>query len=524
MSSPTSVSPLQSAVRSPRKWGAAAVSTRFSLDLRGLASFRIATGLILVADCLLRCRDFWLMFTPEGMFPHAALHAFTPSAANWSLAFLVDAAWWDGLVLGLEGLAGLALAVGFRTRVATIVAWVALVSVLRRTAPATNAGDLWLATLLLWGAFLPLGGRWSIDAVRRSQPAPPEHFSVASVAFTLQILVVYLVAGVSKCNGTWFSGHAVRDALSVHDHGTPLGAWVVQLPGVAELAGGLVLGLELAGPVLFLMVSSPRLRTVIAVSFLSFHGLVAMLMSVGLFAPIGFAAWLALVPKPLWDQLGRRVGSAPSSMSAALWQTRVRTEPGQTAASTGILSRAAFVGCGLLLLLAVADAIGRVSDHANPLPSSVQAAIDLACLRQEWEMFGTVPHQEQWAYARGLLADGSEIDLLRDGQPLQRIRPTGGFTTLPHHRWAKLLWVLPKPPLRVFSPSIARALAHNWNQQHPPDQHLRRLEICFARLTATDGIDAAERGVLHELVVATWPPRNATGAGNLDRLLEEHGD
>ena len=78
--------------------------------------------------------------------------------------------------------------------------------------------------------------------------------------------------------------------------------------------------------------------------------------------------------------------------------------------------------------------------------------------------------------------------------------------------------------MRVFSPRIAGALAADWNANHPPEKQLRRLEICFARLTATSSSGVTEPGVLHELVVATWPPRNATGAGNLDRWLDEHGE
>ncbi len=497
---------------------AEAVTARFRLDLRSLAAFRVAVGLVLAADALLRLRDFPLMFTPNGMFPHDALHAFTPSAANWSLAFLLDAAWWDGVVLGLEGLAGVVLAVGFQTRLATVVAWIALVSVVRRTAPATNAGDLWLATLLLWGMFLPLGDRWSLDAMRRPRSPHSEHLSVASVALTLQVLVVYLAAGLSKCNPTWFSGTAVRDALSVHDHGTQLGAWLVQLPGVAAVAGMAVLTLELSGPLLFLLLPWPWLRSSIALSFLAFHGLVAALMSVGLFAPIGIAAWLALVPAPLWNRIGGlvRFQGQPSLSADTAAPMLTRRRPCAVRIAVGGV-------CGGLLALAVADAAARLSSRQVQLPAAAEFAVDLACLRQDWEMFGTVPHQEQWAYARGVLADGSEIDLLREGQPLQRERPSGGFTTLPHHRWHKLLWVLPKPPMRVFSPSIARALADHWNARQPPERQLRRLEICFARLTADSSL-ASEPGVWHELVVATWPPRNAAGAGNLDRWLEERGE
>ena len=499
--------------------------SRFGLDLRSLAAFRIAAGLILLADALLRCRDFSLMFTPAGMFPHEALHAFHPSIGNWSLAFLIDAAWWDASLLALEGSAGLLLAVGYQTRLVTLVAWVALVSIIRRTAPATNAGDLWLATLLLWGFFLPLGTRWSLDGRRKGPPtASAAYTSVAAAALTLQILVVYLAAGLSKWNTTWLTGDAVRDALSIHDHGTPLGAWLVELPGVAMAAGLGVLALELGGPAVFLLCPRPpRLRCLIVLAFMSFHAAVAVLMTVGLFSSIGIAAWLALVPGPAWDWLFRQrlsplrhrspeVSLGPRALEASL------PEPSAHPARTWLLNASA----AALLGLAITDATAKLLPSPVPLPASLRTAVDLACLPQDWEMFGTVLRQEQWAYARGVLVNGDEVDLLRDGRPLQRERPHGGFHSLRHHRWHKLLWNLPKPTMRVFSPSVAAALANDWNAHHPAERQVRRLEICFARLSATTGPGVTEPGVLHELVVASWPPRDARGAGNLDRWLEEH--
>ena len=60
-------------------------------------------------------------------------------------------------------------------------------------------------------------------------------------------------------------------------------------------------------------------------------------------------------------------------------------------------------------------------------------------------MFGEVPAQEQWVYGRAELADGSVVDVLRDGRPLETVRPGGGFLTLPHHRWHKMFWELPRP-------------------------------------------------------------------------------
>ena len=202
-------------------WAAAWRRAAFALDLRSLAAFRMAIGLVVAADAVLRSRDVALMFAPDGMFPLAVLRQYLPEPCVWSLATIVDASWCGPAILLLEGAAGLLMAVGCGTRWATLAAWLAVVSVLRRTAPATNAGDSWLACLLFWGMFLPLGAAWSWD--RRWAGARGTVASAASACLVLQIAVVYLVAGLSKWNDTWLSGEAMRHAVSVHDHGTRLG-------------------------------------------------------------------------------------------------------------------------------------------------------------------------------------------------------------------------------------------------------------------------------------------------------------
>jgi hypothetical protein len=139
-------------------------------------------------------------------------------------------------------------------------------------------------------------------------------------------------------------------------------------------------------------------------------------------------------------------------------------------------------------------------------------------MHQEWAMFGSVQPQEQWAYARAELADGRVVDLLRGGRPLEAERPAGGFWSLPHHRWHKLMWVLPRPRYRCFAEPVAATLVRDWNRRHPSGPRVVRLELRFARLGQAPGDDT-----LHDLLLAAWPPRTAAGAGNLERLLEGFG-
>ena len=493
------------------------VRQTFGLDTRSLAAFRIGTGAVVAADAVLRTRDLAIFFAPRGAFPLETLRAWQADPCCWSLATIVDAAWCGHALLLLEVLAGVAMAVGWRSRWATVAAWLAVVSVLRRTGPATNAGDAWLACLLFWGMFLPLGAAWSWDAggpgprsddgnaAAGTQPsARPGRGLAATVlgpptaALVLQVAVVYFAAGLAKCNDSWLSGDAIRYALSVHDHGTPLGERLGEwLGGAAPLSRPLswgVIGLELAGPLLLL--ACPGLRAPLVVAFVTFHAVSCLTMTIGLFGYVGMVAWMPFVPADTWSRISRSPRPPPLLPWGRSWPVLL------ACTVAGAVSLASLVHD-----LATAD--GR------PEPAPLRQLANLGCLHQRWRMFGTVERQDQWAYARAQLADGSVVDLLRGGRPLEAEKPAGGFASLPHHRWHKLLWNLPRPQHRAFADPLATALATDWNRRHPADTRVLELELRYARLGRTTTDDT-----LHDLLLAAWPPRSAGGSGNLDRLLE----
>ena len=81
------------------------VRSAAQLDRESIAAFRIAAGCVLVADALLRSRDFWLFFSAEGIFPLNTLQAYLEPGC-WSLNFLNEGLWWQGTMLAAEAAAG----------------------------------------------------------------------------------------------------------------------------------------------------------------------------------------------------------------------------------------------------------------------------------------------------------------------------------------------------------------------------------------------------------------------------------
>lgn len=479
----------------------AAVARRAStLDLRSLALFRVGLGTILVVDALMRMPDASLTLTPDGILPPDLVRRFVGHPWSWSIGLWCDTPWWGHGLLVAEGLCGLLLAAGVGVPLTTTAAWIVAVSLVRRTAPVTNAGDVFLVVLLFWGQFLPLGDRLSVFAARGAKyrrPSGDHQGGITALALTLQVAAVYLSAGGAKWNPIWWSGEAVGCALSVHDHGTPLGDCIAGWPWLARCFTWATLVLESAGPPLLLV---RRLRIPLVGVFVLFHLAIALTMDVCLFPWVGIAAWIALLPAGFWERIGVPESDLPVGM----------TRPGRFERPRRLLCAAA-IAVGLT---AFVHANGPW--HAERLPTGARHAVQVTFLEQDWRVFGEIRPQQQWVYGRAELADGELVDLLRDGRPLETVLPAGGFHAIGNQRLQKLFWELPKPAYRVFAPSIAAALVSRWNTTHPPGRQVVTLEIHGARL-----VKAPEAGTIQDVLMAAWPPRTATGAGNLERFLHD---
>ena len=495
------------------------VRSAAQLDRESIAAFRIAAGCVLVADALLRSRDFWLFFSREGIFPLDTLQKYLEPGC-WSLNFLNQALWWQGAMLAAEAVAGLSLMAGYLSSISCFVAWVVWTSILRRTEPAANAGDYWMACLLYWGMFLPLGDMFSIDSLLKKKTKHAT-ISIASAAFLAQVLAVYLYAGISKLQGDWLNGSAVGYVLSVHDHGTWVGEFLTTSKIATSFLTTSTLLLEIGGPFLFLFCGNRSARRLIAFLFIFFHIGIWITLSVGLFSPIGITAWLALMP---WHSKRAQPDTESHDHS--------RDRRPFFQCSDGVRNCVVFVSLFIAGMALFYDVSGR--DEKRPRWTTV--TINALTLEQPWGVFGRVGPQEQWITGKASLKDARVIDLLRQGKPFNAVRPPGGFSSLPNHRWHKIFWELPKTRQAPLRESVAAGLVADWNRRHPESKAVQTLEIYFTKVihenTGTahefpqlnqEGIAQgfAPNTILRQWLLASWPPQGV-GSGNLYRFLDEN--
>ncbi|MFB6370701.1 MAG: HTTM domain-containing protein [Haloarculaceae archaeon] len=429
---------------------------RIHIDTRALAMLRMALGLLLVADVVARAPDLVAFYTDTGVVPRSALAEIAPTFGSLSIHALWGTALPQAILFLLAGLAAVALLVGYRTRVATLVSLVLLISLHARNPAILNGGDTLLRHLLVWGVFLPLGERWSVDAVRRDHERD-RIASLATAGLLAQVVLVYGTNAVLKLRGDiWLAGDAVEQALMLTRYSTPIGAAILEFPLLPMIADYLWLGLLLASPLL--LVTTGTARVVLVGAFAAMHAGMALSMGLGLFPYISIAALVPFVPSHIWN----RVPDPPTPVFTYIDTALPR--PGRPSTMLwDIFSPLVRPAAGLLLVGMVvvnAASIGLV-EYPQATPDAVED--------KSWSMFAPRPPSDDgWYVASALLDSGDRMDLLR-GSRLSWDRPPDVDNTYPNNRWQKLLYQLRGRPEVALQRPLARYLCRQWNQRHLTD-------------------------------------------------------
>jgi hypothetical protein len=101
---------------------------------------------------------------------------------------------------------------------------------------------------------------------------------------------------------------------------------------------------------------------------------------------------------------------------------------------------------------------------------------------QKWSIFSPGPPKDDgWFVIPGQLADGSKVDILRDGAPISWEKPTIATRNAIYRnmQWRTLFINMNRGNKRVLYPSYANYLCRSWNASHSGKQRLVSFEIYF---------------------------------------------
>ena len=441
----------------------------FAIDLRSLALFRISIALVMLVDLIRRTSDFSSMYAHGGALPLSAVHDYYGELWKWSFHLWSDAWVYQALLFGLAGCCGLALLVGYQTRVATCLAWILTCSLNTRAPLLVNGGDVLLCMGLFWGMFLPLGTRFSIDTRRqpRTLAGPGRILSVASAGILLQIAMMYLFTGLWKLNPVWLNGDALAIALSDVTVTRPFGNWLLNFPLLLHFLSQSTLGLELLGPLLlFSPIGTRFLRPIVLVCFLGLHIGIEASLTVLMFSYASLALLMLFIPGSWWNKLPAQSANPPDQGATD------SSSPMETGSNTvtwpSWCKRLGLVlGCCCIGYVALFNVFTLTCPL--PWPPALNKFSQVGTLMnfgQRWTMFNH-PQDHLYRFAFfGRLKNGQQVELLRN----QATSPEDPFpaTAVPFRsqRWMQLHRETIAPLGFIFRHDMARYLATHWNQTH----------------------------------------------------------
>ena len=227
-----------------------------TFDRRTLGFARIMLGFFLLMDLWRRTDDWWKMYSDQGVLP-THFNLWRPQSGGFSIfnAFSTVGEVW---VLWAVGLCiYLCVFFGYKTRIAQVLAAIFVACMNGRVLLIENGGYVVHNLLLLWTAFLPMGDRFSIDALLKSFKTTKEkteadlndrstdtatwrltpHVSLVGLVLLVQLAAVYGFNWKHKTGPAWHNGTGVHYVLWVDRMVTPLIAevreyaprWLVQI-------------------------------------------------------------------------------------------------------------------------------------------------------------------------------------------------------------------------------------------------------------------------------------------------------
>ncbi len=435
----------------------------FGVDLRSLALFRICLGLCLVYEVIDRGRGLEAHYTANGVLPASVLREIAVDPI-YSLHLLSDTVGYQAFLFAVAFVAAVMLVVGWRTRLATVVSFFLLLSLHARNPMLNHHGDSLIRYLLMWGMFLPLGARASVDAARSPHQLSSPIASIGTAALLLQGFFVYLLVTASKLQyEAWWEGRALYAVLHKASYVRPLGEYFAQFPELLRLLSHGTLLVEGSVPILLFFPWKRDFTRVFAVVMATgFQMSIWSMAKIGTFQPVTILALFPYLPASFWDRLSGR------------WLTLdgVRFRPR--------LSSEAIAA--VFLAYTIASNVVTLDPGVHTFPEPFQSFGRNFKLDQRWRMFANTDVTPQgWWKVLGTTEDDRKFDLLLGKPEVSLQRPEQYYLHMPNNAW-RTYWVnISRDDYQALRPLLVRYFCLSWNGAVDKSVRAKEVEVIYVQ-------------------------------------------
>lgn len=465
----------------------------FGIDYRSMALLRMGTAAAVLINLAWRIPDLRAFYSDEGCIPRTCLLQLAD--APWFFSIYNGTGNWI-LVAALFVLAAvfaLMLLGGYCSRFATIASWIMVVSLQNRNPMVIDGQDMLLRLMLFWGIFLPWGDFFSIDSMRASARKLPRGTicSLATAAYTIQIILIYVCTAVHKNTPEWINGNAGLYSLNIDFVTTSLGVYLTQFPDFLKSFTYLTVVVEFFCPLLLLFPYGKGVARIIAVAVLSsFHVGLSLMFKLGFFPLFNIISLLAFLPSSFWDytskwrqrfHISEFLNNALARASQTLPELAVSVPAWMNTTIMARTKKIAFnVVVAFFITFVIVWNLSTLTGSGVQVPAFMHPIANFLRLDQNWFMFaGFKPQLNGWYVMQGALKNGHMVDVFRNGAELSWERPALISADYPNYHWRIYLVALFNHSYLAWRPYYAEYIAREWNKNHPADEQLEDLQIFY---------------------------------------------
>ena len=404
------------------------LSHSVAIDTRSLAVFRMILGAVVIADVFLRARNFTFFYTDDGVVPGSFAMELTADTA-FSIFYFTTNPVVIAALFGLTAVVGLQLLIGYRSTLATVLALLLVVSMDHHNPLVLSYADTLFRLLLFWGIFLPLGERWSIDALHTESTPRASISSVASALALSQMVYMYFMNWYHKSDDElWTSGEATPLIMGLDDTTFLLGEFTRNFPTLLEY-GGLTWYYMLAFSWLLIFLAG-RKRMLLVAMFMAGHASFALTVRIGAFAYVAIAGLTLFLQAQFWDDLDSfraRLGVDRSLVDDLIdrlsaFGRRVPYRRVDSARLDLLRSGAYLAGITVVVGVIVVMAAGAYSPtvgdslESSGIETQIENGADTLSISQPtWTVFAPTPRtQDSYYVFPATTDDGQAVDLYND--------------------------------------------------------------------------------------------------------------
>lgn len=417
-----------------------------AFDTRSIAIFRMALAATILTNIFTYLYWSNAFLAPDGVLPISAI---PHNSFYWSFFDINQSLFFQKAVFIIGAFSAIALFIGWHARAQAIFLLFLHISIEHRF--MITGGTVGIRMALLWAIFLPLAHSWSLQTL----DTKAKHASIISggtIAFTLQIVILYIAAAAHKHNIEWTTDYsAVYKSLWWGGLSQPLGEIIREYPALTRLLTKSTLFFEYIAPLaLIIPIGQPLVRCIGVIILVCLNAGFQLTMALEPYTYANIAISLVFIPTAFWDFFLTKSTMYNRTIIQSQWYQ-------------------------LFPLFIVSLLLWKNLWHFSVLPKPPNILYNpliFMKLTEKWDMFsGGNRYFRFWPYVQGVTQSNTVIDpwkwylgLPNTFTPIVEPRDVSALT--PNLRWDKYLTniTLNNSKYAYFQPYFLEFICKQYNQ------------------------------------------------------------